>query len=56
MQLLARKENIEPHKERLEKEIEHAKQHVQNADPQALRAHIAHALRNESTIAWLETQ
>jgi len=43
---IARKENIEPDAERLRKECGHAKQHVPSADPEALRAHIAHALRS----------
>jgi len=53
---IARKENIEPDKERLEKELEHARKHVPNAEPEALRAHIAHALRNEATLGFLEEQ
>jgi FKBP-type peptidyl-prolyl cis-trans isomerase (trigger factor) len=53
---IARKENLEPDKERLEKEIAHAKENVPSADPAALRAHIAHALRNEATIEFLESQ
>ena len=52
---IARKENIEPDAERLRKECGHAKQHVPSADPEALRAHIAHALRNEATIDFLES-
>ncbi|MDP2648890.1 MAG: trigger factor [bacterium] len=52
---IARKEKIEADTERLEKEIEQAKKHVPNADPEALRAHIAHALRNESVLKWLES-
>lgn len=51
---VARKESIEADKERLEKEIAHAKEHVPNADPEALRAHIVHALRNEATLEFLE--
>jgi FKBP-type peptidyl-prolyl cis-trans isomerase (trigger factor) len=53
---IARKENVEPDKERLEKELEHARKHVPNADPEALKAHIAHALRNEATLEFLEKQ
>ena len=53
---IARKENIEPDKERLEHELEHARKHVPNADPEALRAHIAHALRNEKVLEFLESQ
>ena len=53
---IARKENVEPDKERLEKEFEHARKHVPNADPEALKAHIAHALRNEKVLEFLEKQ
>lgn len=53
---IARKENIEPNAERLQKEFEYAKKHVANADPEALRAHIAHALQNEATLEFLEQQ
>lgn len=53
---IARKENVEADKEALEREVKHAKEHVPNADPQALRAHIAHALRNEATLKFLEEQ
>jgi trigger factor len=51
---IARKEKIEPEKERLEKEFENAKKHVPGAEPEALRAHIAHALRNEKVLEFLE--
>jgi len=50
---IARKENIEPDQGRLEHELDHAKKHVPNADPEALHAHIAHALRNEATLEFL---
>jgi len=53
---VARKENIEANPETLVQEIEHAKEHYQNADPEVLRMHIAHALRNEAVISWLEGQ
>lgn len=51
---IARKEQIEADKERLEKEIVHAREHIPSADPAALRTHIAHALRNEATLEFLE--
>jgi len=51
---IARRENIEADKERLLKEFAHAKEHVSNADPAALHAHIVHALRNEATLEFLE--
>lgn len=51
---IARKENIEPNPEELAQQIEHAKKHYKDADEGALRAHIAHAMRNEAVISWLE--
>ena len=51
---IARKENIEPDEKSLEKEVEHAKKHYPAADPIALRAHIAHAMRNDATLRFLE--
>ena len=51
---IARKENIEPDAAALEHELEHAKQHYPQADPEALRAHIAHAMKNEMTLRMLE--
>src|SRR3989344_436228 len=51
---IARKESIEPDEKSLEKEVEHAKKHYPAADPIALRAHIAHAMRNDATLRFLE--
>ncbi|MDB5187922.1 MAG: hypothetical protein JWO50_442 [Candidatus Kaiserbacteria bacterium] len=51
---IARKENIDPPKEVLEHELEHAREHYKGAEETALRAHILHALRNEMTIRFLE--
>jgi len=51
---IARKENIEPEEKRLEEELERAKKQIPNADQAALRAHIAHALRNDATLRFLE--
>jgi trigger factor len=53
---IARKENIDADQDALEREVKHAQEHVPNADPQALRAHIAHALKNEATLKFLEEQ
>ncbi len=53
---IARKEKIESNKEQLEHEIEQAKKHIPNADPEAIRAHISHALRNDATLKFLEAQ
>ncbi len=53
---IARQEKIEPHPEALAEELSHAKEHYKDADEQALRAHIQHAMRNELVISWLESQ
>ena len=53
---IARAEKIEPNPERLTNEIQKAKQQYPQANESALRAHITHALRNESVISWLEIQ
>lgn len=53
---IARTENIDPNPEQVSAEIEKAKQHYTDADPETLRAHIAHAMRNELVISWLESQ
>ena len=44
-----------PHELR-EMAFEKAKKYYPDADPAALRAHIAHAMRNELVISWLEAQ
>ena len=51
---IARKENIEPDQKALDKEVAHAKEHYKQADPDALRAHIAHAMRNDATLRLIE--
>lgn len=51
---IARKELIEPDEKALAHEVEHAREHYPQADPDALRAHIAHAMRNEATLRFLE--
>jgi FKBP-type peptidyl-prolyl cis-trans isomerase (trigger factor) len=51
---IARQEKIEPAQDVLEHELEHARQHYPQADPDNLRAHISHALRNEMTLRFLE--
>lgn len=53
---VARKEEIKADEDRLEREIAHTREHVPSADPSALRAHIAHALRNEKVLEFLEEQ
>ena len=51
---IARKEHIEPKPEDIDHEVEHAKHHYPQADPETLRAHIAHAMRNDLTLKFLE--
>ena len=51
---IARKENIEPDEKALAQEIERARKHYKDANPEALRAHIAHAMRNEAVLQFLE--
>ena len=51
---IARKENIEPDAEALAKEVRNARKHYKDASPEALRAHIAHAMRNEAVLQFLE--
>lgn len=53
---IARTESIEPAAAHVAEEIEKAKRHYKDADESALRAHIAHAMRNELVISWLESQ
>lgn len=50
---IARVEKIEPDEKALTHELEHARQHYPQADPDALRAHIAHAMRNDMTLRFL---
>lgn len=52
---IARAEKLEADKERVEHELEHAKKHFAQVSEESLRAHIAHALRNEATLAYLES-
>ena len=51
---IARQEKIEPSEDELNREVEHARTHYKDADPNILRSHIAHAMRNEKTIEYLE--
>ncbi|MDO8553105.1 MAG: trigger factor [bacterium] len=52
---IARIEKIEPDEAQLAQEVEHAKKHYKDAAPEALRAHIAHAMRNEAVLKFLES-
>ncbi|MBI5004428.1 hypothetical protein HZC00_05045 [Candidatus Kaiserbacteria bacterium] len=51
---IARVEHIEPSIEALDHELQHAREHYKDADPNILRTHIAHAMRNEATLRFLE--
>lgn len=51
---IARVENLQPDEKALAHELTHAKEHYKDADENALRAHIAHAMRNEMTLRFLE--
>ena len=52
---IARIEKIEPDETLLAQEVERAKKHYKDAAPEALRAHIAHAMRNEAVLKFLES-
>ena len=51
---IARAEKIEPDEPQLKQEIARAKEHYPQADPEVLRLHIAHALRNDAVLRFLE--
>ena len=51
---IARIEKIEPPADVVDHELSHALEHYPKADPQALRANVIHALRNEQTLRFLE--
>src|SRR3989338_6131622 len=51
---IGRKENVEPDEEALKNEVEQAKKQYPQADVQILRTHIAHAMRNEAVLRFLE--
>lgn len=51
---ISRKEQINPEPAAVDHEMEHATQHYPKADPEALRSHIVHAMRNEMTLRFLE--
>ncbi len=53
---IAQAEKIDADPARVENEFTHAKAHYKNASESDLRTHIAHALRNEAVITWLEQQ
>lgn len=51
---IARTEGIEPGNAEVEHELEHARAHYPKGDPEIMRAHIAHGMRNEMTLRFLE--
>lgn len=51
---ISRVEHVEPPAEAIAHELEHATKAYPQADPDALRAHIAHAMRNEAVLRWLD--
>lgn len=51
---IARAEKIEPKPADLDHELQHAKEHYPDADTEMLRSHVAHALRNELVMRFLE--
>lgn len=51
---ISRVEHIEPNPEAVDHEVHHALEHYKDADPRILRTHIAHAMRNEATLRFLE--
>lgn len=52
---ISRREQIEPTDKDVEHELSHAKQHYPDAKDDILRTHIAHAMRNDMTLRFLET-
>jgi len=52
---IARKEQIEPTDKDVEHELGHAKEHYPDAKDDVLRSHIAHAMRNDMTLRFLES-
>jgi FKBP-type peptidyl-prolyl cis-trans isomerase (trigger factor) len=53
---IARKENIQPEQDALEREVKHAKEHYPQADANLLRANVLQAMRNEGVLKLLENQ
>jgi len=52
---IAKKENIEPSEEVVARELAAAQKHYPQSSPDVLRSHLAHALRNEAVLEWLDT-
>jgi len=53
---IARREQIEADANAMERELAVAKRHYPDTDEAMLRTHIAHALKNDATLSWLETR
>lgn len=52
---IARKEHVDADAEELSRQLGHAKKHFPEAEEDMLRANIAHAMRNEAVLKFLET-
>ena len=52
---IADTEKIAPEKEKMEKEIEHIKEHYPDADPERTRSYVDMVLTNEKVLEFLET-
>jgi FKBP-type peptidyl-prolyl cis-trans isomerase (trigger factor) len=53
---IARREKIDADNDAIERELTIAKRHYPDSDEALLRSHIAHALRNDAVLSWLETR
>lgn len=53
---IAKKENISPDKERVEKEVEHILSHHKDANPMHVRLYVEDVLTNEAVFKFLEEQ
>ncbi len=51
---IAQEEKIEPEAEVVDHELMHAREHYPKANPESLRAHIVHMMRNEMVLRFLE--
>lgn len=53
---IARREKIDAEPDAMERELAIAKRHYPDTDDAMLRTHIAHALRNDAVLKWLESR
>lgn len=51
---ISRQENIDPDEARVEEEVKHAQEQYPKVNVEAIRSHVAHAMRNEATMAFLD--